>query len=91
VLAVRKLPVVPTISWSPLPEIQRSAPILNQRIRRIWATRPEVVPGPDLWALGAVDPRLVGSDGVQPSALGAYALRSAWVEAMLASVYAQAR
>jgi lysophospholipase L1-like esterase len=89
VVAAGKVPVVPTIPWAWQPEIRRNVPALNARIRALWAAHPEVVPGPDLWAIVEAHPELISSDGLHPTPLGALAYRNAWAEAMLASVYAR--
>jgi hypothetical protein len=89
VLAAGKVPVVPTIPWGARPRAQRNVPVLNERLRALWARHPEVVPGPDFWAIAEANRALIAEDGVHPTPLGALVYRNAWAQAMLASVYAE--
>ena len=84
VLAAGKIPVIPTIPWSSVAQIQMNAPILNQQIRNIYAAYPGVIPGPDLWTLLTGHSELL-MDGVHPNDEGDIAFRNFWSQAMLAS------
>jgi hypothetical protein len=89
VLDAGKVPIVPTIPWGARPRSRLNVPVLNERIRALWARYPAVVPGPDFWALTEAHPELIAADGLHPTPLGALAYRNAWAQAMLASVYAK--
>ena len=51
VIEAGKVPVVPTIPWSRDPYHAARIPALNAQIRRLYESRPEVLEGPDLYAL----------------------------------------
>jgi lysophospholipase L1-like esterase len=84
--AAGKVAVVPTIPYSS--DSQHTAlPALNARIRKLYASQPDVVAGPDLWTLFKDSPKLLSSDGVHPNAQGCAAYRAAWARFAAERVY----
>jgi lysophospholipase L1-like esterase len=60
----------------------------NDQIRRLYRERPEVTPGPDLFARLEGRQELFGGSGdVHPNADGVAVIREAWVDTALHSVY----
>ncbi len=87
VLAVRKVPVVPTIPWARADNVQQCAPRLNARILTLYRRYRQVVRGPDLWTFFKAHPSAISADGLHPSPAGYAAHRRLWASAMLARVY----
>ena len=80
-LAAGKTPVVPTIPWSSLPQYQLAIPFYNAKIQALYAARPEVVRGPDLWTYFQNNPiYLTSSDGLHPSAAGCSQMQKLWAD-----------
>jgi lysophospholipase L1-like esterase len=79
VVAAGKTPIIPTIPWGATPELRANVPVLNDEIRRLREQNPEIVAGPDLYALYEANRQLIGPDGVHPTWDHGYAaLRQAW-------------
>jgi lysophospholipase L1-like esterase len=87
VLNAGKVPVVPTIVASRTQNVQQCGPGLNARIQQLYASFPQVVHGPDLWAFFTAHPELISGDNLHPSPAGYVALRQQWADAMVANVY----
>lgn len=84
-----KIPVIPTIPWSPSPAIQAGVPQLNDRIHELYAEHPELLAGPDLWSLFADDPNrehYFTVDGIHPTDEGYALMRKAWGDWMTSTV-----
>jgi hypothetical protein len=88
VLAAGKAPVIPTLLWGRDPSLQANVPVLNAEIRKLWNEYPQVIPGPDLYAVFNADHSLISSDNVHPTQNAGYAaMRIAWADWAAASVY----
>lgn len=87
VLAAGKVPIIPTIPWSTLTDINTHAPSYNSQIKALYAAYPQIVKGPDLWSFFKNNPHYLSSDGVHPSSEGYIAMRQYWVDTMLAVIY----
>jgi lysophospholipase L1-like esterase/chitodextrinase len=87
VLALGKIPIVPTIPASQTPNVQRCGPGLNAQIQNLYAAYPQIVRGPDLWAFFTANPGLISSDALHPSDAGYAAMRQQWASAMLSAIY----
>jgi lysophospholipase L1-like esterase len=85
VVAAGKVPVVPTIPYAWSGQFRDGIALLNPQIHALYAAHPEIVRGPDLYALFAQRPSLLAMDGLHPTELGAAALRDAWAKAILAA------
>lgn len=86
VLAAGKVPVVPTIPWTPNGGVQTNGPALNDEIKKLYQDYPGIIPGPDLWARFQGHPELFNGDVFLNDA-GSRELRAAWLEAMTTRVY----
>lgn len=88
ILAAGKTPVVPTIPWSRDPIHAKSIPGLNDAIRKLYRKNPRVIPGADLFDLFSRHQEYISQDNVHPSKEGCLAMRAAWADAAIDSVYA---
>lgn len=82
-------PVIPTVTWPNNGGAWESGIVaLNDKIRELYVARPQVIPGPDLYALtyGHTD-WYNGEGDVHPNETGATHICAAWV-ATAAAVYA---
>ncbi|MFO0615689.1 MAG: SGNH/GDSL hydrolase family protein [Polyangiaceae bacterium] len=80
VLAAGKTPVVPRMPWSQgSPEGQQ----INALIDALYVAHPEIVRGPDLWAVFEGRTDLIPAGDVHPNAAGQEELRKAWAQAMV--------
>ena len=82
-----KVPVIPTLVASKAKWIQVNGPALNAKVREIYQSRPEVVAGPDLWALFSDHPQWISGDNLHPTDTGYGEMRIAWANSALMSVY----
>jgi hypothetical protein len=82
VLAAGKIPVVPHMPWSDSAGIQTEGPMINATIDALYEKYPEILHGPDLWALFMTRTDLIPSGDVHPNSAGQEVLRQAWAEAM---------
>lgn len=89
VIQAGKVPVVPTIPWSPDPERQFHSLDLNAQIYQLYQAYPELVRGPDLWAFYAEHPQLIAADQLHPTAEGYAAYRQLWASVMAARIYGE--
>jgi lysophospholipase L1-like esterase len=87
ILASGKTPVVPTIPWSRDPIHAKSIPALNDAIRKLYRKNPRVIPGADLYDLFYKHQEYISQDNLHPSKEGCLALRAAWADAAIDSVY----
>jgi lysophospholipase L1-like esterase len=87
VIAAGKVPVVPTIPWSPEPTHSANTPGLNGQIRALYASYPQVIPGPDVYTLFQTYPNYISSDNIHPTAAGCAALRSTWAQFAASTIY----
>ena len=87
VLNAGKVPIVPTIPWARAADVQACGPGLNAKIQLLYATFPQVVHGPDLWAYFSAHQSLISGDDLHPSTSGYVAYRQQWADAMVANVY----
>ena len=87
VIAAGKVPVVPTIPWSPEPTHAANLPGLNAQIQALYANYPQVRRGPDLYAFFQMYPNYISADNVHPTAAGCAALRSQWAQFAINSIY----
>jgi lysophospholipase L1-like esterase len=87
VIAAGKVPVVPTIIWSPEPTHSANLPALNAQIQALYASYPQVVRGPDLYAYFQAYPNYISSDNIHPTAAGCAAFRSQWAQFAASTIY----
>lgn len=80
VIAAGKTPVVPHMPWS---EGSAEGEQINALIDALYAAHPEIVPGPDLWAVFEGRTDLIPSGDVHPNSAGQEELRKAWAAAMV--------
>jgi lysophospholipase L1-like esterase len=85
VIAAGKIPVIPTIIWSP--SGTTAYPPLNAKLGQLKAAYPQIVSGPDLYAYFQGHTEWLEGDGVHPNATGYSQMRQAWASAMLSVVY----
>ncbi len=87
-LAAGKVPIIPTIPWSSLPQYQNAVPLYNAKIEALYAARPQIIRGPDLWTYFQNNPiYLTSNDGLHPNAAGCAQMQKLWADAMVARVY----
>lgn len=79
VIAAGKTPVVPHMPWS---ASATEGPAINQQIDALYAKYPQIVKGPDLWALFDGRTDLIPADDIHPNAAGQEVLRQAWATTM---------
>jgi lysophospholipase L1-like esterase len=89
VIAAGKVPVIPTIPYSPDATHLANTPALNQQIQALYAAYGEIVPGPDLWTYFENNPQYISSDNVHPNAQGCVAYRTLWAQFAAGAIYAQ--
>lgn len=87
ILEAGKVPVIPTIPWSPDPERQAATLDLNNQLYRLYRAYPAIVRGPNLWTYFAERPQLISDDQLHPSDLGYGAYRQVWAETMARTIY----
>jgi lysophospholipase L1-like esterase len=88
VVAAGKVPVIPvSIPWSTLSGIQANGAAVRTVLAKLRADHPQIVAGPDLWTVFLDHPEWL-RDGLHPNDAGNVQMRQAWVQAMLATVYA---
>jgi lysophospholipase L1-like esterase len=87
VLAANKIPLVPKIPWSTLSDINANIPTYNEKIDALYETYPEIIPGPDFESLFKENTDYLSSDGVHPNDTGYSAMRTAWAQIAIDSVY----
>ena len=68
-------------------DVQNCGPGLNAKIQQLYATFPQIVHGPDLWAFFSTHQNLISGDNLHPSEAGYVAYRQQWADAMVANVY----
>jgi hypothetical protein len=79
VIAAGKAPVVPHMPWAfDSPE----GPVMNGMIDAIYAKYPEVVRGPDFWAIFLDRTDLIPEGDVHPNEEGQAIIRAEWAKAM---------
>lgn len=83
--------VLPTIPWpNNAGRWAEHIEKMNDAIRQIYADNPDVVRGPDLYALLEDHPELFGNAGdPHPNEQGSALIRQAWAKAILENVYHQ--
>jgi len=84
VIAAGRVPVVPHMPWSALPEIQTSGPLNNAAIDALYAKYPQIVRGPDLWAAFMNRTDLIPANDVHPNTAGKAFLQQQWAQTMAA-------
>lgn len=82
-----KIPVIPTIPWSPESAYSNNIPGLNAALDQLKNDYPTIVDGPDFWAFYRDNPTLISSDGIHPTDAGYLEYRRLWAEKMLEVVY----
>lgn len=88
VLALGKIPVLPTIPASANPDVQPNAVIFNRKVRQLYEEYGDrLVKGPDFEAFFTEHPEYLSGDGVHPSSDGYEAMRQFWAETMYETVY----
>ncbi|MGA2191129.1 MAG: choice-of-anchor D domain-containing protein [Steroidobacteraceae bacterium] len=87
VIAAGKVPVIPTIPYSPDPTHLANTPGLNQQIQALYQAYPEIVPGPDLWTYFMNNPQYISTDNVHPNAQGCAAYRTQWAQFAAGTMY----
>jgi hypothetical protein len=76
VIAAGRVPVVPHVPWSD--QKLDEGPLLNQNIDALYLKYPEILKGPDLWAVFENRLDLIPHGDVHPNAEGQEFLRSEW-------------
>jgi hypothetical protein len=87
VVVAGKTPCIPHVPWAEDAAHQQNATLINAKIDQIYQQYPQVVRGPDLWAVLQNQTSLY-QDALHPNPQGRLAYRKAWANAMLAAVYA---
>jgi hypothetical protein len=82
VLAAGKIPAIPHQPWTDVPTVQADGILNNQDIDALYAKYPEILHGPDLWALFENRTDLIASGDIHPNSDGQELLREAWADAM---------
>jgi hypothetical protein len=82
VIALGKTPVIPHMPWSSSTITQTDGPQINKIIDDLYVKYPEILRGPDLWALFTDRPDLIPAGDVHPNEDGQRALRAEWAKAM---------
>jgi lysophospholipase L1-like esterase len=88
IIALGKIPVIPTIPWSRDALHASNIPDLNDEIRKLYKKDPRVKPGADLFELFSKHQEYISQDNVHPSKEGCAAMRALWADAAVATVYA---
>ena len=83
VIAANKVPVVPHMPWSETDGIQTDGPLINAAIDALYEQYPEIVPGPDLWAVFENRLDLIPPGDVHPTTEGQEHLRQTWANWMV--------
>ncbi len=85
VFAAGKIPVIPHMPWSDIPDQLAKAPLINGQIDALYAKYPAILHGPDLYAafFGRTD--LISSGDVHPGDAGNAEMRRQWALAMTAN------
>jgi lysophospholipase L1-like esterase len=78
VIAAGKTPVVPHMPWADGADTQMKGPIINGIIDDLYKKYPQIVVGPDLWALFLNRTDLIPSGDIHPNSAGQEVLRTAW-------------
>jgi hypothetical protein len=81
VIAVGKVPVVPTMPWA---SGSTNGPAINQQIQALYVKYPQILPGPDLWTAFENRTDLIPVGDVHPNAAGQEVLRQQWATMMAA-------
>ena len=87
VLKAGKIPVLPKIPYASNPDVGDNEGYYNAMIDKIYEEFPEVVKGPDFYAIFQEHPEYLSSDGVHPNDTGYDKMRSIWAETMYQTVY----
>ena len=85
VLAAGKIPVIPHMPWSDIPEQLAKAPLINAQIDALYQKYPTIVRGPDLYAAFLNRPDWIASGDVHPNDAGNQEMRRQWALAMTAT------
>ncbi len=83
VIAAGKIPVVPHMPWSATAGVQSKGPIINQAIDALYVKYPQILRGPDLWALFTDRVDLIPANDIHPNDPGREFLRQAWAQTMV--------
>jgi lysophospholipase L1-like esterase len=86
IIKAGKVPIVSHISWSTNQNVQHCAPALNAQLDKLENAYPQVIKGPDFWALFRNHPELL-ADGIHPNDKGIALYRRAWANMVLTSIY----
>lgn len=87
IIAAKKVPIVSKIPYSSLNDIANNLPAYNKKIDDLYIAYPDIIKGPDLETLFKNNLNYLSSDKVHPNENGYLAMRKAWAEAMLKTVY----
>lgn len=82
-----KVPILPTIPYSLEPGVKNHLEKYNDMVRKIYATYPQVVKGPDFEELFKENPELLSHDGVHPNDTGYDTMRQLWASFMYENIY----
>ncbi|MEO6996416.1 MAG: GDSL-type esterase/lipase family protein [Lacunisphaera sp.] len=85
VLAAGKIPVIPHMPWSDIPDQLAKAPSINAQIDALCAKYPAIRRGPDLYTAFLGHPEWIPSGDVHPNDAGAQEYRRQWALAMTAA------
>lgn len=89
VLAAGKVPIVSTVPWARTANAQANVPLLNRKLAILYATYPQIVRGPDLYAYFSTHQGLISADDLHPSAEGMATYRRLWAERAVSAVYGE--
>ncbi len=91
VLALGKVPVLPTIPYATNTDVNSYLDLYNGKIAQLYAEYGDkVLHGPDFYSFFKQNPQYLSDDGVHPSFEGYEAMRQLWAETMYETVYTKA-
>ncbi len=91
VLALGKIPVLPTIPYASNTDVNAYLDLYNGKIAQLYAEYGDkLLHGPDFYSFFKANPQYLSDDGVHPSFDGYEAMRQLWAETMYETVYTKA-
>lgn len=82
VIAAGKVPVVPHMPWSDEANIQDAGPQINATIDALYMKYPQIMKGPDFWAIFKERTDLIPSGDIHPNGTGQEEWRKQWALVM---------
>lgn len=91
VLALGKIPVLPTIPYASNTDVGSYLDLYNGKIAQLYAEYGDkLLHGPDFYSFFKANPQYLSDDGVHPNFDGYEAMRQLWAETMYEAVYTKA-